>query len=102
MVRKEDRTFQEYSAYKLGDETIALSWHPFRNMTPPLEKECGRYVNTRGHAALPVREQSVRSIGFSGAGAWHTSDGRAFNLTSLPAADRSSANAAARRILIAA
>lgn len=94
-VRRQEKTFQDASAYKLEGETIALTWQPTRTTMIRLEAERGEFDNARGFAGITVREQSARSRGFSSAGAWYTSDGAWFNQSTLPAADRSTANSPA-------
>ena len=91
-VRREERTFQDASAYKLAGETLALTWQPFRNTLVRLEAERGDFDNARGFSGTTVREQSARSLGFTSAGPWFTSDGAWFNQSTLAAADRSSTN----------
>ena len=91
-VRREERTFQDASAYKLAGETLALTWQPFRTTMIRLEAERGDFENARGFSGITVREQSARSLGFTNAGPWFTSDGAWFNQSTLAAADRSSAN----------
>ena len=91
-VRREERTFQDASAYKLAGETMTLTWQPFRDTMIRIEAERGDFENARGFSGITVREQSARSLGFTNVGAWHTSDGAWFNQAALAAADRSSAN----------
>jgi hypothetical protein len=91
-VRRQEKTFQDASAYKLEGETIALTWQPTRTTMIRLEAERGEFDNARGFSGITVREQSARSRGFASAGAWYTSDGGWFNQSTLPAADRSTAN----------
>ncbi len=94
-VRREEKTFQDASAYKLEGETIALTWQPFRNTMVRLEAERGDFENARGFSGITIREQSARSRSFTNAGPWYTSDGAWFNQSTLPAADRSTANSPA-------
>lgn len=91
-VRRQEKTFQDASAYKLEGETLTLTWQPFRNTMIRIEGERGDFENARGFAGITIREQSARSLGFTNAGPWFTSDGVWFNQSTLPAADRSSAN----------
>ena len=94
-VRRQEKTFQDASAYRLEGETLALTYQPFRDTLIRLEAERGDFDNARGFSGITVREQSARSLGFTNAGPWYTSDGAWFNQSSLPAADRSSTNGAA-------
>jgi len=94
-VRRQQKTFQDASAYRLEGETLALTYQPFRNTLIRLEAERGDFDNARGFSGINVREQSARSLGFTSAGPWYTSDGVWFNQSTLPAADRSSTNGAA-------
>ncbi len=91
-VRRQEKTFQDASAYKLAGETLTLTYQPFRHTAIRIEGERGDFENARGFAGVTVREQSALSRGFTGAGAWYTSDGVWFNQSTLPAADRASAN----------
>ncbi len=91
-VRRQEKTFQDASAYKLAGETLTLTYQPFRHTAIRIEGERGDFENARGFAGVTVREQSALSRGFTGAGAWYTSDGVWFNQSTLPAADRGSAN----------
>jgi outer membrane receptor protein involved in Fe transport len=91
-VRRQEKTFQDASAYKLAGETIAVTYQPFRDTVIRLEAERGDFENARGFAGITVREQSARSLGFTSVGPWYTSDGVWFNQSTLAAADRSSTN----------
>ena len=91
-VRRQEKTFQDASAYKLEGETLALTWQPFRHTLIRLEAERGDFENARGFSGITVREQSARSLGYTSAGPWYTSDGKWFNQSTLAAADRSSTN----------
>lgn len=91
-VRREERTFQDASAYKLAGATLALTWQPFKKTMIRLEAEQGDFQNARGFSGITVREQSARSLGFTSVGPWFTSDGAWFNQSTLAAADRSSTN----------
>jgi len=91
-IRREEKTFQDASAYKLEGETLALTWQPFRHTMIRLEAEQGEFGNARGFSGITIREQSARSRGFTNSGPWYTSDGSWFNQSTLPAADRSSTN----------
>ncbi len=92
VVRRSEKTFQDASEYKLEGETLALTWQPFKNTLIRLEAERGDFENSRGFSGITIREQSARSLGFTSAGPWYTSDGAWFNQSSLPSADRSSTN----------
>ncbi len=92
VVRRLQRTFQDASDYRFGGETIAAAWQPFRRTNVRVEYEQGKYQNVRGFAGIWVRENSARSLGFGTAGTYYTSDGRWIVSTTLPAADRASAN----------
>ena len=94
-VRRTEKTFQDASEYKLAGETLALTWQPFTRTMVRLEVERGNFENARGFSGITMREQSARSLGFTGAGPWYTSDGAWFNQSTLAAADRSSTNGAA-------
>jgi hypothetical protein len=91
-VRRLQRTFQDASDYRFSGETISAVWQPFRRTNIRLEYEQGKYQNVRGFAGIWVREQSARSLGFGTAGTYYTSEGRWIISTTLPAADRASAN----------
>jgi outer membrane receptor protein involved in Fe transport len=91
-VRREEKTFQDASTYQLEGETLALTWQPLRHTMIRLEAERGDFENSRGFSGITMREQSARSLGFTSAGPWFTSDGNWFNQSSLAAADRSSTN----------
>ena len=91
-VRRQEKTFQDASAYKLAGETIAFTYQPFRDTMIRVEAERGDFENARGFSGITVREQSARSLGFTSVGPWYTSDGAWFNQASLAAADRSSTN----------
>lgn len=93
IVRRSDRNFQDFSYFAFEGEHLALTYRPFKNTEIRLEAEQGNVNNALGFPSIQVREQSARSRAFSGAGWWMTSDdsNNIFPLSSLPAADRSSA-----------
>lgn len=91
-VRREDKTFQDASTYKFSGVTLGTVWEPFRNTSIRIEAEQGDYVSARGFAGIWVRENSARSRGFGTAGTYFTSDGAWVIQSTLPAADRASAN----------
>ena len=91
-VRRQEKTFQDASAYGLAGETITVSWQPFRDTMIRVEAERGDFDNARGFSGITVREQSARSLGFTSVGAWFTSDGAWFNQAALAVADRTSTN----------
>ncbi len=91
-VRRQEKTFQDASAYKLAGETVTFTYQPFRDTMIRVEAERGDFENARGFSGITVREQSARSLGFTSVGPWYTSDGAWFNQASLAAADRSSTN----------
>ncbi|MBI5690273.1 MAG: hypothetical protein HZC55_09240 [Verrucomicrobia bacterium] len=97
VVRRAEKTFQDFSAYKLDAQHVAVTWRPFRNTEIRVEAEKGEIHNNRGYAGVQIREQSARSLSFTGAGWWFTSDdtNNIFAQSTLPAADRSTANAPA-------
>jgi outer membrane receptor protein involved in Fe transport len=94
MVRRVEKTFQDFSEFGFKGEHLALTYRPFKNTEIRLEAEQGRVVNTLGLPSTNVREQSARSRAFTSAGWWITSDdtNNVFSQASLPAADRASAN----------
>jgi len=94
-VRKQDKTFQDASAYKFEGETLAVVWQPFRHTSIRVEGEQGRYDNTRGFAGISVWEQSARSNAWNTAGTYYTSDGVWVLQAAQSAADRQGANAVA-------
>lgn len=74
-VRRQEKTFQDASAYKFEGETLAAVWQPFRHTSIRIEGERGKYDNVRGFAGINVWEQSARSNAWSTAGTYYTSDG---------------------------
>ena len=94
-VRRQQKTFQDASAYKLAGETLAVVWEPLRNTSIRVELEQGNFDNVRGFASVSVQELSARGRGFSGAGTYFTSDREWIFQAGLPAIDRGSANASA-------
>jgi outer membrane receptor protein involved in Fe transport len=93
-VRRADKTFQDFSEYGFKGQHLALTWRPFRHTEVRVEFERGDIRNQRGYAGVQVREQSARSLAFSGTGWYVTSDdaNNFFPQAGLPAADRSTAN----------
>jgi hypothetical protein len=94
-VRRQEKTFQDASAYKFEGGTIAVVWQPFRRTSIRVEAEEGKYANTRGFAGISVWEQSARSNAWSTAGTYYTSDGTWVIQAAQSAADRASANSVA-------
>ena len=94
-VRRQEKTFQDASAYKFEGETLAALWRPFKHTSIRLEGEQGKYDNTRGFAGINVWEQSARSNAWSTAGAYYTSDGAWVLQAAQSAADRLAANSVA-------
>ena len=94
-VRKQDKTFQDASAYKFEGETLAAVWQPFARTSIRVEGERGKYDNTRGFAGINVWEQSARSNAWSTAGTYYTSDNVWVLQAAQSAADRLAANSVA-------
>jgi outer membrane receptor protein involved in Fe transport len=94
-VRRQEKTFQDASAYKFSGETLAALWRPFKRTSIRIEGEKGKYDNTRGFAGINVWEQSARSNAWSTAGTYYTSDGVWVIQAAQSAADRASANSVA-------
>lgn len=94
IVRREDKTYQDFSQYGFEGQHLALTYRPFKHTEIRLEAETGDIRNARGYSNIQVREQSARSRAFTGAGWWMTSDdtNNLFLQSTLPAADRSTAN----------
>ena len=88
-VRRQEKTFQDASAYNLRGETVAATWHPFRDTLVRVEYERGNFENARGYAGVFLREQSARSRAFTSDGTYYTSDGEWLQRSTLPSADRS-------------
>ncbi len=88
-VRREERTFQDASTYRLEGETLAATWQPLRNTLIRVEYERGDFENSRGFAGLTIREQSGRSRSYTTDRLYYTSDGEWIVRANLPAADRS-------------
>ncbi|MBI5693083.1 MAG: hypothetical protein HZC55_23650 [Verrucomicrobia bacterium] len=95
VVRRQEKTFQDASAYKFEGETLAAVWRPFRRTSIRIEGERGKYDNTRGFAGINVWEQSARSNAWSAAGTYFTSDNVWVIQAAQTAADRASANSVA-------
>ncbi|MSU24746.1 MAG: hypothetical protein EXS32_13105 [Opitutus sp.] len=94
-VRRQEKTFQDASAYKFEGETLAAVWQPFKHTSIRVEAEQGKYDNTRGFAGISVWEQSARSNAWSTAGTYFTSDGAWVLQAAQSAADRLGANSVA-------
>ena len=96
-VRRAEKTFQDFSAYKLDAQHAAITWRPFRNTEIRVEAEQGEIHNNRGYAGIQIREQSARALAYTGAGWWFTSDNtnNVFAQSTLPSADRSTTNSPA-------
>jgi outer membrane receptor protein involved in Fe transport len=92
LVRRQEKTFQDASAYKFEGETLAAVWQPFRHTSIRIEGEQGKYDNRRGFAGISIWEQSARGRGFNSAGAYYTSDGAWIIQSTLPSIDRGSGN----------
>lgn len=88
-VRREERTFQDASTYRLAGETLAAVWQPLRNTLVRVEYERGDFENSRGFAGLTIREQSGRSRSYTTDRLYYTSDGEWIVRANLPSADRS-------------
>jgi len=88
-VRREERTFQDASTYRLAGETLAATWQPLRNTLVRVEYERGDFENSRGFAGLTIREQSGRSRSYTTDRLYYTSDGEWIVRANLPSADRS-------------
>ena len=94
-VHRQEKTFQDASAYKFDGATLAAVWQPFKHTSIRVEGEHGKYGNTRGFAGINVWEQSARSLNFSSGGTYYTSDGSWVIASKLAAADIASANSVA-------
>lgn len=94
-VRKQDKTFQDASAYKFEGETLSAVWQPFARTSIRVEGERGKYDNTRGFAGINVWEQSARSNAWSTAGTYYTSDNVWVLQSAQSAADRLATNSVA-------
>jgi outer membrane receptor protein involved in Fe transport len=94
-VRRQEKTFQDASAYKFEGETLTALWRPFPRTSIRVEGEQGKYDNTRGFAGINVWEQSARSNAWSTAGTYYTSDGAWILQAAQSAADKLAANAVA-------
>jgi outer membrane receptor protein involved in Fe transport len=91
-VRRQEKTFQDASAYKFEGETLAAVWRPFKQTSIRVEGEQGKYDNTRGFAGIGVWERSALSSAWSTAGTYYTSDGNWVLQSAQSAADRLAAN----------
>lgn len=91
-VKREDRTYQDFSTYGFTAKHLALTWQVSKNTLVRMEAEIGEIDNARGFGGITVREQSARSRAFTSGGWWVTSDGTPFSQSTLPSADRSTSN----------
>jgi len=91
-VRRQERTFQDASAFKLEGETLTATWQPLKNTIVRVEYERGNFENVRGFGGVTIREQSARSRAYSSDRLYYTSDGGWIDRAALPAADRATAN----------
>ncbi|MCX6955154.1 MAG: TonB-dependent receptor plug domain-containing protein [Verrucomicrobia bacterium] len=94
IVRRADKTFQDFSRYGFKGETGTVTWRPFKSTEIRVEFEQGDIRNQRGYAGVQIREQSARSLALSGTGWYVTSDAtnNFFAQSTLSAVDRSTAN----------
>lgn len=99
-VRRQERTFQDASNFKLEGETIAATWQPLANTLVRVEYERGDFSNVRGFGGVQIREQSARSRAFTSDGIYFTSDGEWLQRSALPSADRSNGPAGGSPSLI--
>ena len=90
-VKRQDTSFQDWSAFYFEGKHGAVTWRPFKNTEIRFEVESGDIGNQRSWSYLLLREQSARSRAFTGAGWIFTSDNtnNIFEQRSLPSADRS-------------
>jgi outer membrane receptor protein involved in Fe transport len=95
LVRRQEKTFQDASAYKFDGETLAVVWQPFRHTSIRLEAEQGKWDSVRGWASVRVRELSARGLGYNNAGTYFTSAGTWIIQSTLPAIDRGGGNGSA-------
>ncbi|MBM3855397.1 MAG: hypothetical protein FJ399_19955, partial [Verrucomicrobia bacterium] len=91
-VRRQEKTFQDTSAYHFEGETLGAMWQPFAKTWIRIEGEQGDYDNRRGFAGIFVREQSARGRGYTSAGTYFTSEGVWVIQSTLPSVDRGSGN----------
>ena len=91
-VRRQQKTYQDASAYELAGETLAAYWQPFKHTAIRVEVERGNFDNVRGFAGVSVQEQSGRGLSYTAVGAYYTSDGAWVLQAALPAIDRGAAN----------
>ena len=99
-VKREDRTFQDASAFGLEGQTLTTTWQPLRNTLVRVEYERGDFENRRGFAGVSIREQSARSRAFTSDRLYYTSDGEYIQRSTLPSADRSNGPAGGSPSLI--
>jgi outer membrane receptor protein involved in Fe transport len=95
VVRRQEKTFQDASAYKFEGETLAVVWQPFKHTSIRIEGEQGKWDSTRGWASVRVREQSARGLGYNAAGTYYTSAGTWIIQSTLPSIDRGGGNGSA-------
>lgn len=93
-VRRQDKTFQDASAYKFEGKTIAALWQPFKKTSIRLEFEQGDYDSGRGLAGINLLEQSAKGLGFDNTATFYTSDGVWIDVAALASINRGSSNGA--------
>ncbi|MSU48493.1 MAG: hypothetical protein EXS37_05265 [Opitutus sp.] len=99
-VRRQERTFQDASIFKLEGETLTTTWQPLRHTIFRVEYERGDFANVRGFGGVTIREQSGRSLSYTTDRLYYTSDGQWFPRSSLAAADRANGPAGGSPSLI--
>ena len=94
IVRRAEKTYQDFTSYGFKGETATVTWRPFKSTEIRVEVEQGDIRNQRGYTGVQIREQSARSLALSGTGWYVTSDAtnNFFAQAGLAAADRSTAN----------
>ena len=88
-VRRQERTYQDASTFKLEGETLTTTWQPLRNTMVRVEYDRVDFANVRGFGGITIREQSGRSLSYTTDRLYYTSDGVWFPRSSLATADRS-------------
>jgi outer membrane receptor protein involved in Fe transport len=88
-VRRQERTFQDASTFKLEGETLTTTWQPLRHTLIRVEYERGDFANVRGFGGLTIREISARSRAYTTDRLYYTSDNEWIVRAQLPSADRS-------------
>jgi hypothetical protein len=91
-VRRQEKTFQDASAYRFDGETLAVVWQPFRHTSIRVEGEQGNYDNRRGFGGIGVWELSAKGRGFNSAGFYYTSDNVWVSQVALATIDKGSTN----------